>query len=72
MKKIVLSLLAMLMLSACTSIPTVNQVETYGEVEEVITLNGHYRVKAWCKEREKYYYIITDRSYQRGDIVRIL
>ena len=73
MKKIVLSLLAMamLMLSACASIPTVNQVETYGEVEDVVYLNGHHKHKVWCKAMEKYYYVISDRLYQPGEVIRI-
>jgi hypothetical protein len=69
MKKVFLSLTALLLMACAT--PTVNQTELYGEVEEVITLNGHYRVKVWCKTKEKYYKIITDKSYQKGEVIRI-
>ena len=71
MKKIVLSLFAVLMLSACASIPTVNQLEVYGEVEDVVYLNGHHKHKVWCKAKEKYYYVISDKLYQPGEVIRI-
>ena len=69
MKKLFLSLAAFL-LTACAT-PVINQIELYGTVEDVVFLNGYYKVKVWCKSKEMYYKIKTNRSYQIGDVIRI-
>lgn len=69
MKKIIFALTALFLVSCYT--PTVNQVELYGEVEEIVYYGGHHHLKVWCKTKEKYYNVITDKIYQIGDVVRI-
>jgi predicted porin len=69
MKKLLLFVAVVSMMSCAT--PTVNQVELYGTVDDIVYLNGHYRVKAWCQTKEKYYNIITDKHYQPGETIRI-
>jgi hypothetical protein len=70
MKKTVLLSFAVMMLTACIT-PTVSQVELYGEVEDVVYFNGHFKHKVWCPFKEKYYRVIADRLYQPGDTIRI-
>ena len=70
MKKTVLLFVTALILSACVT-PTVNQVELYGEVEDVVYFNGHFKHKVRCKSKEKYYRVIADQLYQPGDVIRI-
>ena len=69
MKKIILALIT-LFLTACYT-PTVDQTELYGTVETILYYNGHNHVKAWCKEKQKYYEIITDKLYQHGEVIKI-
>lgn len=69
MKKLLLLVAVVSMMSCAT--PTVNQVELYGIVEDITYYNGHHHVKAWCKVKEKYYNIITDKLYQPGETIRI-
>lgn len=69
MKKLLLLVAVVSMMSCAT--PTVNQVELYGIVEDITYYNGHHHVKAWCKAKEKYYNIITDKLYQPGETIRI-
>ena len=71
MKKTILSFMAVLLLTACASIPTVNQVEVIGKVENVAFVNGHYRAKVWCETEGIYYNVITDRLYYPGDQIKI-
>ena len=70
MKKLILPLIVSLMLVSCVT-PSVNQVQVYGTVEEILTVGNHYRVKAWCKSEGRYYKITTDRVYQIGDVIKI-
>ena len=69
MKKIILSFVALAMMSCAT--PVVNQVRLYGVVEDVVYLNHHYHVKVWCNEKGKYYTVVTDRQHWKGDKVCI-
>jgi hypothetical protein len=69
MKKLLLSLTTLLLMSCGT--PVINQVEVYGEVEDVYYYNNHYRMKVWCSSKGKYYKIISDRAYQIGERIRI-
>lgn len=69
MKKTLLSLVTLL-LTACYT-PTVDQTELYGTVENITYYGGHNHVKVWCKTKEKYYEIITDKLYQIGEVVKI-
>ena len=69
MKKLLTVFIAGLLISCVT--PTVNQVELYGEVEDVIYFNGHYKHKVWCKTKEKYYRVVSDKLYQKGEIIKI-
>jgi uncharacterized protein YcfL len=70
MKKLVLLSLATLLLVSCYT-PTVNQTELYGTVEDIVYYNGHNHVKVWCKTKDKYYNVITDKLYQKGETIRI-
>lgn len=70
MKKLFLSTVVIAMMMSCAT-PTVNQVELYGTVDGITYFNGHYRVKAWCQTKEKYYNVITDKLYQPGETIRI-
>jgi predicted porin len=69
MRKLVLAFVVMAVMGCATS--TVNQVELYGIVEDVVYCNDHVHVKAWCQKHQKYYYVVTDRRYQIGDVIRI-
>lgn len=70
MKKLLASTVVVMFMISCAT-PTVNQVELYGIVEDITYYNGHHHVKAWCKVKEKYYNIITDKHYQLGETIRI-
>lgn len=69
MKKLLLAFVVFLAVSCVT--PVVNQVELYGVVEDITYYNKHHHVKVWCKQKEKYYEIVTDRMYQIGDTIKI-
>ena len=69
MKKVLVLLVTLLLMGCYT--PTINQVELYGQVESVLYHGKHYKVKVWCQDKEKYYNIITNKLYQKGDIIRI-
>ena len=60
----------MLLMTSCVT-PTINQVETYGTVEDIVRIHKHYHVKVWCDTKEKYYTVITDKLYQIGDTIKI-
>lgn len=70
MKKLLFSIVAVMFMMSCAT-PTVNQVELYGTVDGITYFKGHYRVKAWCQTKEKYYNVITDKLYQPGETIRI-
>lgn len=71
MKKSIVLLLSMtFMLMSCVT-PTVNQCELYGTVEDVVYLNGKYRMKVWCQEKGTYFKVITNKHFHRGEIVKI-
>lgn len=69
MKKLLFALVLFFTVSCATTV--VNQVELYGVVEDIVYYNHHNHVKVWCKEKEKYYIIVTDNLYQVGDTVKI-
>ena len=37
----------------------------------VTLLLTHNHVKVWCKTKEKYYEVITDKLYQIGEVIKI-
>ena len=69
MKKLLLSFMAVLLMSCGTTV--IDQREYYGIVEDTVFYNGCHHAKVWCAAKGKYYDIITDKLYQIGDIVRI-
>jgi hypothetical protein len=69
MKKLVLVIVAMAMVSCAT--PVVNQVDIYGVVESSLYYNKHHHLKVWCSEKQKYYEIVTDRIVPVGETIRI-
>lgn len=69
MKKVLLALVTLFLTECYTQ--TVDQSELYGTVEGTIYYGGHHHVKAWCKTKERYYDVVTDKLYQRGEIIRI-
>lgn len=69
MKKLLLSMVAVLMMACAT--PTVNQTELYGVVEDVTLYNGHFHTKVWCEKKGMYINVITDKVYVIGQTIRI-
>jgi predicted porin len=69
MKKLVLAIVAMAMAGCATT--TVHQVELYGVVDDVVILNGHKHAKVWCWKQQKYYRVVSDKTYQIGDTIKI-
>jgi hypothetical protein len=66
MKKLLFVFTVAVLMVSCS---TVNQVPTYGAVEDIIAIDGHYQLKVWSGS--KYYTVITDKPYQINEIIRI-
>ena len=70
MRKLFLLLLVTLLFTSCYT-PTVDQTELYGSVESILRYGGHNHVKVWCNAKGRYYEVVTDKLYQKGEIIKI-
>lgn len=70
MKKLIIILVATLFVVSCST--TINQVEKYGVVEDIMVSNKkdcNYQLKVW--DGNKYYTILTNDFYNIGETIFI-